>query len=123
MEHHSNLVPWQQAAARTGAVLKHVPLTADGRLDMDALPRLLTERTKIVAVASISNTLGTVNPIAEIVRLAHAAGALVLVDAAQSVPHMATDVQALDCDFLAFSAHKMLGPSGVGVLYGKERLL
>jgi cysteine desulfurase/selenocysteine lyase len=123
MEHHSNLVPWQQAAARTGAVLKHVPLTADGRLDMDELPRLLTDRTKLVAVASVSNTLGTVNPIAEIVRLAHAAGALVLVDAAQSVPHLATDVQALDCDFLAFSAHKMLGPSGVGVLYGKERLL
>jgi cysteine desulfurase/selenocysteine lyase len=123
MEHHSNLVPWQQAAARTGAVLRHIPLTADGRLDMDALPRLLTDRTKLVAVTEVSNTLGTVNPIGEIVRQAHAAGALVLVDAAQSVPHMAVDVQALDCDFLAFSGHKMLGPSGVGVLYGKERLL
>jgi cysteine desulfurase/selenocysteine lyase len=123
MEHHSNLVPWQQAAARTGAVLKHVPLTSDGRLDMEALPRLLNERTKLVAVTAVSNTLGTINPIGEIVRQAHAAGALVLVDAAQSVPHVTVDVQALDCDFLAFSGHKMLGPSGVGVLYGKERLL
>jgi cysteine desulfurase/selenocysteine lyase len=123
MEHHSNLVPWQQAAARTGAVLRHIPLTPDGRLDLDALPRLLTDRTRIVAVAAVSNTLGTINPVAEIARQAHAAGALVLVDAAQSVPHLAVNVQALDCDFLAFSAHKMLGPSGVGVLYGKERLL
>jgi cysteine desulfurase/selenocysteine lyase len=123
MEHHSNLVPWQQAAARTGAVLRHIPLTPDGRLDMDAVPRLLTERTKMVALAAVSNTLGTISPLAEIVRQAHAVGALVLVDAAQSVPHMATDVQALDCDFLAFSGHKMLGPSGVGVLYAKERLL
>lgn len=123
MEHHSNLVPWQQAAARTGAVLKHVPITDDGRLDMAAFDRLLTDRTKIVAVVSLSNTLGTVNPIDEITRKAHAAGALVLVDAAQSVPHTATDVQALDADFLAFSGHKMLGPSGVGVLYGKEALL
>jgi cysteine desulfurase/selenocysteine lyase len=123
MEHHSNLVPWQQAAERTGAVLKHIPLTADGRLDMDALPRLLSERTKLVAVTAVSNTLGTINPVAEIVRQAHAAGALVLVDAAQSVPHVTVDVQSLDCDFLAFSGHKMLGPSGVGVLYGKEALL
>jgi cysteine desulfurase/selenocysteine lyase len=123
MEHHSNLVPWQQAAARTGAVLRHVPLTEDGRLDMDAFARLLSERTKLVAVAHVSNTLGTINPIAELVRQAHAAGALVLVDAAQSVPHVAVDVQAIDCDFLAFSGHKMLGPSGVGVLYGKEALL
>jgi cysteine desulfurase/selenocysteine lyase len=123
MEHHSNLVPWQQAAERTGSVLKHIPLTDDGRLDMDALPRLLTERTKLVAVTAVSNTLGTINPIVEIVRQAHAAGALVLVDAAQSVPHVTVDVQAIDCDFLAFSGHKMLGPSGVGVLYGKEALL
>jgi cysteine desulfurase/selenocysteine lyase len=123
MEHHSNLVPWQQAAARTGAVLRHIPLTPDGRLDMDAVPRLLSERTKMVGVAAVSNTLGTINPVAEIVRMAHAVGALVLVDAAQSVPHTVTDVRALDCDFLAFSGHKMLGPSGVGVLYGKERLL
>ncbi len=123
MEHHSNLVPWQQAAQRTGALLKHIPLSDDGRLDMDALPRLLSERTKLVAVTAVSNTLGTINPVAEIVRLAHAAEALVLVDAAQSVPHVTVDVQALDCDFLAFSGHKMLGPSGVGVLYGKEALL
>jgi len=123
MEHHSNLVPWQQAAERTGAVLRHVPITADGRLDMEAFDRLLSERTRLVAVTAASNTLGTINPVAEIVAKAHAAGALVLVDAAQSVPHLAVDVQALDCDFLAFSGHKMLGPSGVGVLYGKERLL
>lgn len=123
MEHHSNLVPWQQAAARTGAVLRHVPLTEDGRLDMAAYDRLLSERTKLVAVVSLSNTLGTVNPIQEITVKAHAAGALVLVDAAQSVPHVPTDVQAWDADFLAFSGHKMLGPSGVGILYGKETLL
>ncbi len=123
MEHHSNLVPWQQAAMRTGAVLKHVPLTGDGRLDMEAFDRLLTDRTKMVAFAAVSNTLGTINPVAEIIAKAHAAGALVLVDAAQSVPHLPVDVQALDIDFLAFSGHKMLGPSGVGVLFGKEALL
>lgn len=123
MEHHSNLVPWQQAAERTGAVLRHVPITDDGRLDMAAFDQLLNERTKLVAVVAVSNTLGTINPVAEIIAKAHAAGALVLIDAAQSVPHLAVDVQALDCDFLAFSGHKMLGPSGVGVLYGKERLL
>jgi cysteine desulfurase / selenocysteine lyase len=123
MEHHSNLVPWRQLAERTGAVIRYIPITDDGLLELGALATLLTERTKLVAVAAISNVLGTINPIEEIVRAAHAVGAKVLVDAAQSVPHLATDVQALDCDFLAFSAHKMLGPSGVGILYGKRELL
>ncbi len=123
MEHHSNLVPWQQVCQRTGAVLRHVPLTEDGRLDMDAFDTLLSEKTKLVAVVSVSNTLGTVNPIDEIVRKSHEAGVLVLVDAAQSVPHTTTDVRGWDADFVAFSGHKMLGPSGVGILYGKETLL
>jgi cysteine desulfurase / selenocysteine lyase len=123
MEHHSNLVPWQQAAARTGAILKFIPMTDDGRLQLDALDRLLTPRTKLVSVTAVSNVLGTINPLAEIIARAHAARALVLVDGAQSVPHQTTDVQALDCDFLAFSGHKMLGPSGIGVLYGKRELL
>jgi cysteine desulfurase / selenocysteine lyase len=123
MEHHSNLVPWQQTAAKTGAVLRHVPLSTDGRLDMVEFHKLLGERTKIVAVAGVSNTLGTINPVAEITEAAHKAGALVLVDAAQSVPHLPTNATTFDVDFLAFSGHKMLGPSGVGVLYGKEKLL
>jgi cysteine desulfurase/selenocysteine lyase len=123
MEHHSNLVPWQQLAARTGAVLRHIPITDDGLLMLDEFDRLLSAKTKLVAVASVSNVLGTVNPVAEIVRRAHAAGALVLVDAAQSVPHRKTDVRALGADFLAFSGHKMLGPSGIGVLYGRKELL
>src|SRR5262245_28152403 len=123
MEHHSNLVPWQQLAERKGAVIRHIPITDDGQLILDMLDTLLSERTKIVAVASVSNVLGTVNPIAEIARRAHAAGAVVLVDAAQSVPHLPTDVRALGADFLAFSGHKMLGPSGIGVLYGREELL
>jgi cysteine desulfurase/selenocysteine lyase len=123
MEHHSNLVPWQQLAERTGAVLRHIPLSDDGLLELDALDTLLTERTKLVAFVSISNVLGTINPVAEIIRRAHAVGAVVLVDGAQSVPHQPTDVQALDCDFLVFSGHKMLGPSGVGVLYGKREIL
>jgi cysteine desulfurase/selenocysteine lyase len=123
MEHHSNLVPWQQLAARTGAVLRHIPITDDGLLVLDSLDTLLSEKTKLVAVASVSNVLGTINPIAEIVRRAHAVGAVVLVDAAQSVPHMPTNVQDLDADFLAFSGHKMLGATGLGVLYGRESLL
>jgi cysteine desulfurase/selenocysteine lyase len=123
MEHHSNLVPWQQMAERTGAVLKHIPITDDGQLDLDQLPQLLTEKTKLVAVTALSNVLGTINPTAEIIRQAHAVGAKVLIDAAQSAPHSKTDVQALDCDFLAFSGHKMLGPSGVGILYGRQELL
>jgi cysteine desulfurase / selenocysteine lyase len=123
MEHHSNLVPWHQLTERTGAVLKHIPITDDGLLILDELDSLLTDRTKIVAVASVSNVLGTINPIADIARRAHAAGAVVLVDAAQSVPHLRTDVIALGADFLAFSGHKMLGPTGIGVLYGREELL
>ena len=123
MEHHSNLVPWFQLAERSGAKVQHIPLTADGRLALDQLDQLLTERTRIVAVTAVSNVLGTINPVQEIVRRAHEAGALVLIDGAQSVPHLMTDVQALDCDFLAFSGHKMLGPSGIGVLFGKRELL
>ena len=123
MEHHSNIVPWQQLAERTGCVIRWLPITDDGLLRLDELPRLLSERTKLVAVTAVSNVLGTINPLSEVIRQAHAAGALVLVDAAQSVPHLATDVQALDCDFLAFSGHKMIGPSGVGILYGKRALL
>jgi len=123
MEHHANLVPWQQLAVRRGAVLRHIPLTDDGLLRLDALDSLLTERTKLVAITEISNVLGTINPVTEITRRAHQAGALVLVDGAQSVPHRKTDVQEMDADFLVFSGHKMLGPSGVGVLYGKRELL
>jgi cysteine desulfurase / selenocysteine lyase len=123
MEHHSNLVPWQQLAERTGAVLKHVPITDDGLLVLEKMDSLLTERTRMVAVASVSNVLGTINPVREIADRAHAAGALVLVDAAQSVPHIKTNVVELGADFLAFSGHKMLGPTGIGVLYGREELL
>lgn len=123
MEHHSNLVPWHQLAERTGCVIKHIPVSDDGQLVLDQLDSLLTDRTRLVAVTAVSNVLGTINPLDQIIAKAHATGALVLVDAAQSVPHHGTDVQALDADFLAFSGHKMLGPSGVGVLYGRERLL
>jgi cysteine desulfurase/selenocysteine lyase len=123
MEHHSNLVPWHQLAERKGATIRSVPLTEDGRLDLDTLDQLLSERTRLVAVTAISNVLGTINPVDEIIRRAHDAGALVLVDGAQSVPHLPTDVAALDADFLAFSGHKMLGPSGVGVLFGKREIL
>jgi cysteine desulfurase/selenocysteine lyase len=123
MEHHSNLVPWHQLAERTGAVLKHIPITDDGLLILEELDTLLTSRTKMVAVCSVSNVLGTINPVSEIAKRAHAAGALVLVDAAQSVPHVPTNVHELGADFLAFSGHKMLGPTGIGVLYGREELL
>lgn len=123
MEHHSNLVPWHQLAERTGATIRAIPVTADGQLDLNALPARLSERTKIVAFAAVSNVLGTINPVREITEAAHAVGAKVLVDAAQSVPHEAIDVVGWDADFVAFSGHKMLGPSGVGVLYGKQSLL
>jgi cysteine desulfurase/selenocysteine lyase len=123
MEHHSNIVPWQQLAERTGAKIRWVPITDGFELDMTALDRLLSQRTKIVAVAAVSNVLGTINPVAEIIRRAHAVGAVVLVDAAQAAPHEPLDVRAWDADFVAFSGHKMLGPSGVGVLYGRENLL
>lgn len=123
MEHHSNLVPWQQLAERTGAVLKVLPITPDGLLEVERLGEFLSERTKIVAFSAVSNVLGTVNPVSEIVRQAHEVGAVVLVDAAQAIPHQVVNVGAWDADFVAFSAHKMLGPSGLGILYGKEDLL
>lgn len=123
MEHHSNFVPWQQLAERTGCTLRHIPITQDGQLQLDSLDQLLTEKTKLVAVAAVSNVLGTINPLDQIISRAHEMGALVLIDAAQSTPHAKTDVQALNADFLVFSGHKMMGPSGVGVLYGKESLL
>ena len=123
MEHHSNLVPWQQLAERTGCKLRHIPITDDGLLDLDAYTAMLNERTKLVAVTSVSNVLGTINPIEQIIKMAHQVDAVVLIDAAQHAPHLPLDVQSLDCDFLAFSGHKMLGPSGVGVLYGRESLL
>jgi len=120
MEHHSNLVPWFLLARRTGATVRFLPIRDDGTLDMTFWDERFTERTRIVAVTHVSNVLGTVNPIADIVRKAHAGGAIVVVDAAQSVPHTKVDVQELGADFLAFSAHKMLGPTGVGVLYGRR---
>ena len=123
MEHHSNLVPWQLLAQRTGAVLRFMEITDEGLLDFTQLRNLLTEKTKLVAIGHVSNVLGTINPIQSIITAAHAVGAKVVVDAAQSVPHFQVDVQQLDCDFLAFSGHKMCGPTGIGVLYGKLELL
>jgi len=123
MEHHSNIVPWQMLCERTGASLKVIPMNDAGELDMDAFQGLLSERTKLVGVVHMSNALGTINPIADIIKQAHAVGAKVLVDGAQAAAHMATDVQALDIDFYATSAHKMYGPTGVGILIGKEELL
>jgi cysteine desulfurase / selenocysteine lyase len=123
MEHHANLVPWQQLCERTGATLRWLNVTPEGRLDLDHLDSLLTERTKLVAVTHQSNVTGTIPPVAEIARAAHEAGALVLADAAQSVPHQPVDVAALGVDFLAFSGHKMLGPYGIGVLFGRAELL
>ncbi len=123
MEHHSNIVPWQLVAAEKGASVEPIPVTSDGTLDLAALEAMLDERVKLVACGHVSNALGTVNPVADVVRLAHAVGALVLIDGAQAVSHWPVDVQALDCDFYTFSAHKLFGPTGLGVLYGKRELL
>ena len=123
MEHHSDIVPWQMMCQRKGAVLKVIPMTDDGELLMDAYETLLNERTRIVCCTHVSNVLGTVNPVKEVIRIAHQHDIPVLIDGAQSVPHMPVDVQELDCDFFAFSGHKVYGPTGVGVLYGKEAWL
>jgi cysteine desulfurase/selenocysteine lyase len=123
MEHHSNIVPWQLVAQRTGAELRVVPVTPEGELDLDDFDRLLSERTRIVAMVHVSNALGTINPVEEICRRAHDAGAVVLLDGAQAAAHLPIDVQAIDCDFYAFSGHKMYAPTGIGVLYGRESLL
>ena len=123
MEHHSNIVPWQLLQSRTDVKLRVCPITDDGRLDMDALPHLFTPRTRLLTCTAVSNVLGTVNPVKEIIALAHAHDVPVLIDAAQAAPHMPIDVQELDCDFLAFSGHKVYGPTGIGVLYGKEEWL
>jgi cysteine desulfurase/selenocysteine lyase len=123
MEHHSNIVPWQLQAQRKGIVVKVIPMSDDGILDLDAMEALMTERTKLLSVTHVSNVLGTINPVKEIIRRAHKRGIPVLVDGAQSTPHMRIDVKDLDCDFFAFSGHKMYGPTGIGVLYGKEEWL
>ncbi|GAE28489.1 cysteine desulfurase [Halalkalibacter wakoensis JCM 9140] len=123
MEHHSNIIPWQQAAKVTGATLKYFPLQPDGTLDLADVEKTITEKTKIVSVMQVSNVLGTINPIKEIAEIAHRNGAIMVVDGAQSTPHMKVDVKDLDCDFFAFSGHKMGGPTGIGALYGKKHLL
>ena len=123
MEHHSNIVPWQLQAQKRGIIVKHLPITDDGILCLDQVEAYLTERTRLLSIAHVSNVLGTINPVKEIVKIAHAHGVPVLVDGAQSAPHMTIDVQAQDCDFFAFSGHKMYGPTGIGVLYGKEEWL
>lgn len=123
MEHHSNLIPWQQVAKATGAILKYIPLTEEGTIRIEDVQNLVTDKTKMVAITHVSNVLGTVNPIKKIAEIAHQHGAKILVDGAQSTPHMKVDVQELDCDFYAFSGHKMCGPTGIGVLYGKRSLL
>ena len=123
MEHHSNIVSWQLQAQKHGIVVKHLPITDDGRLDLSLLTSHLSPRTKLVSIAHVSNVLGTINPVEDIIKTAHAHGIPVLVDGAQSAPHMAIDVQAMGCDFFAFSGHKMYGPTGIGVLYGKEEWL
>lgn len=123
MEHHSNIVPWQLLCDRCGVQLRVIPFCDDGTLDLDAYEALFGERTRLVSITHVSNVLGTVNPVEDMIRLAHGHGVPVLVDAAQSVPHMSVDVQKLDCDFLAFSGHKVYGPTGIGVLYGRRSLL
>lgn len=123
MEHHSNIIPWQQAAKRTGATLTYLPLQEDGTISLDDVRATVSSKTKIVALAHVSNVLGTVNPIKEIAKIAHDNGAIIVVDGAQGVPHMKVDVQDLDCDFYAFSGHKMCAPTGIGILYGKKELL
>ncbi|MDA9470906.1 cysteine desulfurase [Enterococcus sp. 5H] len=123
MEHHSNIIPWQQLAERKGATLKYIEITADGFLDMESAKQQITDKTKIVSIAHVSNVLGVINPVAELAELAHSHGAVLVVDGAQTVPHMPVDVQAIDADFYAFSGHKMCGPTGIGVLYGKRELL
>ena len=123
MEHHSNIVPWQLLRERKGIVIKVVPMNEAGELDLEAYRGLFTPKTRLVSICHVSNVLGTINPAQEIIRIAHEAGARVLLDGAQSVPHFAVDVQALDCDFMVFSGHKIYGPTGIGVLYGKEDLL
>ncbi|MCY8204798.1 MULTISPECIES: cysteine desulfurase SufS [unclassified Bacillus (in: firmicutes)] len=123
MEHHANIIPWQQAVKATGATLKYIPLQKDGTISLEDVRETVTSNTKIVAVSHVSNVLGTVNPIKEMAKIAHDNGAVIVVDGAQSTPHMKIDVQDLDCDFFALSSHKMCGPTGIGVLYGKKALL
>src|SRR5690625_1653141 len=123
MEHHSNIIPWQQVAKITGATLKYIPLQDDGTVSLEDVRETVTDKTKIVSIAHVSNVLGTINPIKEIAKIAHANNAVLVVDGAQSAPHLQIDVQDLDCDFYAFSGHKMCAPTGIGVLYGKEELL
>jgi cysteine desulfurase / selenocysteine lyase len=123
MEHHANLIPWQQVAKQTGATLKYIPLEEDGTISLEKVKETVTPNTKIVAVAHASNVLGTINPIKEMAKIAHENGAVIVVDGAQSTPHMKIDVRDLNCDFFAFSGHKMCGPTGIGVLYGKKQLL
>ena len=123
MEHHSNIIPWQQVAKRTGATLKFIQLQSDGTITLEDARETITNKTKIVAIAHVSNVLGTVNPVKEITKIAHENDAVILIDGAQAVPHMKVDVQDINCDFYAFSGHKMLAPTGIGTLYGKEALL
>jgi len=123
MEHHSNIVPWQMMCERKGAILKVIPITDDGRLCIDTYRQMLNEKTRLVCCTHVSNVLGTINPVKEIVKIAHSNGSLVLIDGAQSTPHFAVDVQDIDCDFFAFSGHKIYAPTGIGVLYGKEQLM